>query len=137
MTFGIALLSFLAGCGIEEPGAPNFDGPSGSDVLVPADNDLFEEPVGFVANSRSGTIVPIDLKYNILLDDQYAASWLRPRFVATGDERILDQVVAWTPSRTEVSLFSNDLAFGVLVEAPYILGKDGEPQVVDPTVTAP
>jgi hypothetical protein len=57
--------------------------------------------------------------------------------VATGDERILDQVVAWTPSRTEVSLFANDLAFGVLVEAPYILGKDGEPQVFDPTVTAP
>jgi len=137
MTFSIALFLSLAGCAIEEPGAPNFDGPSGSDVLVPEDNDLFEEPVGFVANSRSGTIVPIDLKYGILLDDQYAASWLRPRVVATGDERILDQVVAWTPSRTEVSLFANDLAFGVLVEAPYILGKDGEPQVFDPTVTAP
>jgi hypothetical protein len=93
MSFGIAAFLLLAGCEFQEPGAPNFDGPTGSDVLVPEDNDLFEEPVGFVANSRSGTIVPIDLKYGILLDDQYAASWLRPRVVATGDER-LDQAVA-------------------------------------------
>ena len=133
----IAALLCLAGCAIEEPGAPNFDGPTGSAVLVPEDNDLFEEPVGFVANSRSGTIVPLDLKYGVLLADQNAAAWLRPRVVATGDERILDQVVAWTPSPTEVSVFANDLAFGVLVEAPYILGKDGEPQVVDPIVTRP
>jgi hypothetical protein len=137
MTHGIVVLLSFAGCALVEFGAPNFDGPMGSDVLVPEDNDLFEEPVGFVANSRSGTIVPLDLKYGVLLSDQYAAAWLRPRVVATGDERILDQVVAWTPSRTEVSLFANDLAFGVLVEAPYILGKDGEPQVFDPTVTEP
>jgi hypothetical protein len=134
-----AFASFLlvVGCATELPGEPNFDGPTGSDVLVPADNDLFEEPVGFVANSRRGTIVPLDLKYGILLDDQYAAAWLRPRVVATGDERMLDQVVVWTPSRSEVALFANDMANSVLVEAPYILGKDGEPQVVDPTVTEP
>jgi hypothetical protein len=137
MTAGIVVLFSFAACEIPEPGAPNFDGPTGSDVLVPDDNDLFEEPVGFVANSRSGTIVPLDLKYGVLLADQYAAAWLRPRVVATGDERLLDQVVAWTPSRTEVSLFANDLAFGVLVEAPYILGKDGEVQVTDPSVTEP
>ncbi len=136
MTLGLALV-LLAGCATDDPGEPNFDGPMGSAVLVPADNDLFEEPVGFVANSRSGTIVPLDLKYGILLDDQYAAAWLRPRVIATGDERILDQIVAWTPSRSEVTLFANDLAQGVLLEAPYILGKDGEPQVIDPTATAP
>ena len=47
----------LLGCQAPEPGLPWFDGPVGAAVLDPADGGPFDEPVGFVSNSRSGTIV--------------------------------------------------------------------------------
>jgi hypothetical protein len=131
------LAAFVCACANEELGAPSFDGPIGSAVLTPSDNAIFGEPVGFVANSRSGTIVPLDLKYGTLLTDQLGASFLRPRWVATGDERILDQLIVWAPQPDQVVLFSNDIAHEALIEAPYITGFDQEPLVVEPTVFDP
>lgn len=134
----LALLALgLAGCQTLDIGPPAFDGPTTADVLVPGDGGPFEEPIAFVANQRSGRIVPVDLKHATLLADQYGAPWLAPRGIATGDERQLGQVVVWSPSEGAVSVLAVDLSHGVLVEAPYLVATDGEPVVFEPTSTEP
>ena len=62
----IVALLVATGCTENAPRIRPFDGPGASSVLGPG-NGPFEEPVGFVANSRNGIIVPIDLKHGILL----------------------------------------------------------------------
>ena len=117
--------------GCSDPLLPSswFDGPAESAVLQPWQASPFSEPVGFVANTRNATIVPLDLKHASLLSDQYAAPYLPPRLVATGDQRQLGPLVAWGQGDA-VSVFAIDFAFGVLVEAPYIetVSEGGEPQ---------
>lgn len=124
------------GCADLDLGLRPFDGPDGIDVLA-AGEGPFDEPVGFVANTRSGTIVPIDVKHGTLLGDQYAAPFLRPRWVATGDQRQLGQIVAWAPAPDQVTVFAADLAYDVLVEAPYVLSASEEPEVYALTHTDP
>ncbi len=133
----LALAGGLAACGVDKPGPYLFDGPTSATVLSPADGGPFNESVGFIANVRSGRITPLDLKHATPLSDLYAAPYLWARGIATGDERQLGQLVAWAPSDTQVSALVVDLSFGVLVEAPYILDMDGDPQVATPTATDP
>jgi hypothetical protein len=132
----IGLAALLMGCPERPISIPAFDGPMASAVL-PADGTIFDDPVGFVANSRNGIIVPLDLKHGTLLSDQYAAPFMRPRWIATGSSRILGDILAWTPTEESVTLLAADTAFGVLIEAPYIVGFNGEPEVVTPTYRAP
>lgn len=128
----------LVACSPLELGTGAFEGPDAAAVLTAYDGP-FEVEVGFIANTRTGTIVPIDLKHNSLLSDQAASPFLRPRWVATGDERQLGQFVVWAPTDEQVSVLAADLNHNVLVEAPYIIGLsgDGEPQVFTPTHTEP
>ena len=129
----ITVLAVLVGCNDGFRRTPSFDGPSSSTVLDSREMGPFEEPVGFVANTRSGLIVPIDLKHATLLSDQVAAPFIRPRWVATGSERILGQVAAWSPTDDKITLYAADIANDVLVEAPYIVGMDPNPVVVEAT----
>ena len=117
----MALLAALTGCGDAPLGDRAFDGPDGLAVLDPSEGGPFDEPVGFVANTRDGTIVPIDLKRGILLGDQAAGPFLAPRRVATGDQRQLGEIAVYAPSGDEIRLFAADLSNGVLVEAPYLV----------------
>ena len=57
----LAIAMGLTGCDDTFVRTPSFDGPSASTVLDSREMGPFEEPVGFVANSRNGRIVPIDL----------------------------------------------------------------------------
>ena len=129
------IAALLIGC--SDPQLPSswFDGPAESAVLQPWQASPFNEPVGFVANSRNGTIVPIDLKHASLLADQLAAPYLPPRLVATGDQRQLGPLIAWGQG-DGASVFAIDYAFGVVLEAPYIesISAAGEPQ--PPTLAA-
>jgi len=130
------MVATLTGCPETPTPMGSFDGPTSSAVL-PAEGSLFDEPVGFVANSRSGIIVPLDLKHGTLLSDQSAAPFMRPRWVATGSTRILGDIVPWSPTEDTVSLLAADTSHAVLLEVPYIIGFDGEPEVVTPTYSAP
>jgi hypothetical protein len=123
----LAIAMGLAGCDNTFVRTPSFDGPSASTVLDSREMGPFEEPVGFVANSRNGRIVPIDLKHATLLSDQVAAPFLRPRWTATGTGRLLGQLAVWAPTDEQVTLFVADNANNVLVEAPYITGMDPNP----------
>lgn len=131
----LALL--VAGCTTVTPSPYVFDGPTTAAVLHPSDGGPFEEPVGFVSNARSGRITPLDLKHATLLSDQYGAPYLSSRGVALGDQRQLGEVLAWAPDDTSVRLLVVDLAHQLLVEAPYLVGFDGEPQLVEPVATEP
>lgn len=130
---GVAL--GLTGCNTLEFASNWFNGPTGATVLDPLDDSPFNEPIGFVANSRDGTIVPLDMKNGTLLSDQAAASFLPPRVVATGDDRQLGEIAAWGRGDA-VTLFAIDTAFSRLVEADYIVSQaaSGEPQ--PPTLAA-
>ena len=132
----IGLAVVLMGCPETPTPIPAFDGPIASTVL-PADGTIFDEPVGFVANSRNGIIVPLDLKHGTLLSDQYGAPFLRPRWIATGSQRVLGDILVWSPTEESVTLLAADTAFSTLLEVPYIVGFDGEPEVVTPTYRAP
>jgi hypothetical protein len=129
------LLPLLLGCADEIGGNPAFDGPYHSAVLE--DGGPYESAVGFVANTRSGTIVPLDLKQGTLLSDNIAAPFMLPRVIATGDERQLGEIAVWAPTEESITLVAADLAHDVLVMAPYITGMGTGPEVVTPTASDP
>lgn len=133
----LILALLLAGCNDETGDIPWFDGPVGAAVLDPSDGGPFDEPVGFVANSRSGTIVPIDVKHVTLLTDQPGAPFLLPRQIATGDERQLDQLAVVADDAGDVNLYASDLANQVLVEAEYLTAGDPYPSRVEPSSSDP
>lgn len=133
----LPLLFIGAGCATVEPDPYTFDGPTTAAVLSPDDGGPFDEPIGFVSNSRSGRITPLDLKHATLLSDQPAAPWLASRGVALGDERQLGELLAWSPQGELVSLLAVDLANQVLVEAPYVVSVDPELEVAEPLALEP
>lgn len=133
----VSLIVLLSACDDTFVRTPSFDGPSASTVLDSQEMGPFEEPVGFVANARNGRIVPLDLKHATLLSDQVAAPFIRPRWIATGSERRLGDLLAWAPADDQVTLYASDTANGVLIEAPYVLGMDPNPVIADATHSDP
>jgi hypothetical protein len=132
----VLALGLLMGCETVNYRLGVFDGPMGTAVLNP-EGTVFEEPVGFVANSRNGIIVPLDLKHGTMLSDQYGAPFLRPRWIATGARRMLGQMAVWSSAEDKVTVFATDMAHEVMIEAPYMTGFDGEPIVPTPRYTKP
>lgn len=127
----LVAMAALGGCDDTFERTPSFDGPTASTVLDNQEMGPFDEPVGFVANARNGRIVPIDLKHATLFSDQVAAPFVRPRWIATGTERQLGDLIAWAPTDDTVTLYAADTANGLLIEAPYITGMDPHPVVVE------
>ena len=76
LVFALLCSAGLA-CNDDTSGRHAFDGPTSSTWLE-AGEGPFDDAVGFVANSRSGTIVPIDLKHATLMGDQNASPFSRP-----------------------------------------------------------
>jgi hypothetical protein len=134
-----ASLLALAGCSEGLDRIPtHFDGPIAAAVL-PADEGPWEVPAGFVANSRNGTIVPLDLKMGRLLTDDPTASFLRSAAIATGEARLLSDVAVVAGPDGSVTVWTIDSAFGQLLRAPYVLSvdEDGFPVEPEPTATDP
>ncbi len=122
----------LQGCSQNLPYNSMFDAPSASTVL-PAGNNPFEQPLGFIANRRSGVVVPLDLQHNTPLSDQIAAPFLRPRGVAFGRNREIADIHVDTPADDRLTVFAIDQRTETLLYAPYIIGMSPEPQIVTPT----
>jgi hypothetical protein len=123
-------LAAAPACNRQQAFLGNFNGPEAAAIVFPGEHSPFDEPVAFIANTRQGTLVPLDLKHATPLGDQAAAPWLAPRKVATGDVRQLGPVAVFAEDARRVTTFVSDLRHGVLVEAPYIedLNTIGEPQ---------
>lgn len=135
----LALL-VLAGCAEETEVIPlHFAGPVAAAVL-PKDASVWENPAGFVANSRDGSITPVDLKLGRLLNDDATGTFLRASNLTTGHERLLaDVAVVASADGTTVTLWAVDHAFQQLLQVPYVTGvdADGWPVEVEPTATDP
>ena len=125
-------LLFGFGCMQNLPYNSLFNGPSASTV-VPAEKGQWEQPLGFIANRRSGMVVPLDLQHNSPLSDQLTAPFLRPRGVSLGKMRQLAGIHVDVPAADQMTIFALDQYSQTLVIAPYIIGMLPEPQVVTPT----
>lgn len=115
-----------------------FDGPSGIAILDAEYGSPFADPVALVANTRSGTIVALDLKRGMYVADDPGASFLRAQDIPTGSARILGDLVARTPGDGTVTLFVADALSERLLEVPYIVDIDdaGTPVEVTPALAA-
>lgn len=100
----------------------HFDGPVSVAVLDPETGGPFYEPVGFVANSRSGLIVALDIKHGWLLADDRAAPFLHAQPVPTGQDRILGDIAVYAPDTEHVSFFVADAQTASLLSVDYIQG---------------
>ena len=127
-----SILWTLFGCTQNLQYIPLFDGPTASTV-VPAQKGTWEQPLGFVANRRSGTIVPLDLQHNSVLSDQLAAPFLRPRGIALGQSREIAGIHMDVPAEDRLTAYAIDQKSQTLLQSPYIIGMLPEPQVVTPT----
>ena len=115
----------------------HFDGPVAAAWLDTSDDLPFERPIGFVANSRSGTILPLDLNEARLLTDDSTASFLRAGALATGQTRQLGDIFAFARGGA-VTVWALDVTNDRVLQVPYITGvKDGSPVEVVPWVTQP
>ncbi len=114
-------LSFV-GCAEDEVLLRMFDGPIDVAVLEP--NQILDVHTGFVTNFRSGKIVKLDLKHETYLGDNPLGSWIRSTPLATGRDRLLEQVaVAYEyidETNYRVTVFASDSSRGQLLVVPYL-----------------
>lgn len=131
------IMILLLGCQDISQTPLHFDGPIAAAVL-PAGRTPFFDPIGFVANQHSGTILPLNLKEGRFLTDDPMASFLPASALATGQERILSDVAVTSPGATAITLWASDNATQTLLRIPYITRfEDGNPVEVEPAATEP
>jgi hypothetical protein len=133
----VVLLPLLLGCVETEIIPKHFDGPVAA-AVIPEGEGPFGIATGYVANSRSGLVTPLDLKTGRLLTDDPTASFLRASPIAFGRTRILTDVAA-VATDTSVDVWTIDNASGMVLRAPYVasVDDDGNPREVEPTATVP
>jgi hypothetical protein len=115
-------LCLLAGCDEEEVYSGAFTMPVTAGIL--ADNtlpQLFDEPVGFVADGVGGRIHPLALKQGRPLTDDPTASFVPAHALATGSQRLLNSVVAWRSGPDTVDVYATDKRYGHLLRIPYVV----------------
>ncbi len=104
----------------------HFDGPTSVAVLHAETGGPFYEPVAFVSNSRSGLIVPLDVKHGWLLADDRASPFLEAQPIPTGADRILGEIAVFAPDTEHISLFVADNKTATLLTVDYIQGIGGD-----------
>lgn len=120
----IALIGVLCWSCTESSTIPSrFDGPMHADVLD-VEEGPFDGPVGIVANSRNGRVLPVDLVKGWLLADNLAAPFLAADAIAFGSGRVLGETVVHSPDGDAVDVFAVDLSSDLLLQAPWITGKE-------------
>jgi hypothetical protein len=132
MIFSLALSS-LVGCSDPTGILLHFDGPIAA-AVIPGGASVFDDPVGVVANQRSGSIVPVDLKSGRLLTLSEAASFLRTPALATGVDRLLGDVEVNVAADGSTMVWATDTAHSSVVRIPwYGVDDEGQP-VLQPAV---
>ncbi len=117
-----ALLATLAACSEEEDAWRSFDGPIDVAIMMP--NDILDVPVGFVSNFRSSKIVKMDLLHDTPLRDRMEGSWVRSMPIATGRDRLVEQIAFASgyvdASDYYITLFASDSTRDMLLVVPYL-----------------
>lgn len=105
----------------------HFDGPIAA-AIVPGGTSVFDDPVGVVANQRSGVIVPVDLKAGRLLTLSESASFLRTPALPTGQRRLLGDVEVYVDADGATTVWATDTAGPAVLRLPwYGVDADGQP----------
>lgn len=112
-----------AGCESEEQYYHRLHGPTDAAVLPPG--DIFEVPVGYVPNYRTGRIAKLDLKRIDLLVEEQVASWLDAPYLPCGADRVLDQIVVVSDGSTRIEVFVSDNRNDQILRVPHVR-PDGE-----------
>lgn len=130
------LLAILA-CADTDVVPLHFDGPIAGAILASEDGP-FEDPVGLVANQRSGVLTPLDVKHGRFLAYDDVASFVRGAPVALGSTRLLSDVVV-VGDGAAVHAWTLDAARGLVVQAPWLTGvtESGAPVGVTPALSEP
>ena len=126
----VALLGLGASCLEDLPAVRRMDGPTDIAVLPPG---IFEVPVGFVTNFRSGHVSKLDLKRTGHLVEDGPAPWMGGPEIPLGRDRALSEI-ALVYGSDFVHVWAADDVADELVRASYIDGiaADGTPQWTRP-----
>jgi len=116
LTFGMGILG--SGCEAEEQYYHRLHGPTDAAVL-PA-GDIFEVPVGYVPNYRTGRIAKLDLKRIDLLVEEQVASWLDAPYLPCGADRVLDQIAVVSDGSTRIEVFVSDNRNDQILRVPHV-----------------
>lgn len=115
---------FIFACTTTEEYNAMLDGPGHVSIFDSSENSIFEAPVGFITNTRSGRITPIDLLHLGPLSDQKAAPFLRSRGVATGAKRQIQKAIPYQNNAGHIKLFTVDKHTQQALSIPYIISED-------------
>ncbi|MSP56890.1 MAG: hypothetical protein EXR69_14995 [Myxococcales bacterium] len=128
-------LTFLSGCNTTEGILLHFDGPIAAAVLS-GGTSVFDEPVGLIANQRSGLIVPVDLKAGRLLTLSKSASFLRTPSLPTGSSRLLGDVEVYLGPDGSTTVWATDTGGPSVLRLPWYALDDGGEPVLTPVTTS-
>ncbi|MDP7110599.1 MAG: hypothetical protein QGH45_01480 [Myxococcota bacterium] len=120
----LLLLLLLPGCAAEEDYFHRLHGPTDIAHLPPG--EIFEVPLAYVPNFRSGQIAKLDLKRIDLLVEEGYSSWMAAPMLACGRDRVLDQVAVTSDGQTRIDVFVSDSQRGQVLRVPHVIpGTDG------------
>ena len=120
----LAMLFLLPGCGAEEDYFHRLHGPTDIAHLPPG--EIFEVPLAYVPNFRSGQIAKLDLKRIDLLVEEGYSSWMAAPMLACGRDRVLDQIAVTSDGLTRIDVFTSDSQRGQVLRVPHVIpGSDG------------
>lgn len=128
------VLLALAACQQPTDYSGTLDTPAAIAVLDRGGPGPFREAVGYAADRHGGTIRQLALASNRYLADDVAASFFRGTPLATGDERVLTDLVAYGPDANTATVFALDTRYQQLLAVPHVAGRepDGSPREPEP-----
>ena len=110
------------GCSGEEQYFHRLHGPTDAAVLPPG--GVFEVPVAYVTNFRSGQIAKLDLKRFDLLVEESSSAWMSAPYLACGRDRVLDQIAVASDGETWVDVYVSDNQRDQILRVPHVLADD-------------
>jgi len=115
----VAATLALSGCEPQEDYFHRLRGPTDVALLPPG--GVFEVPVAYVANFRSGQVAKLDLKRIDLLVEEGQASWFAAPYLACGRDRVIDQIAVTTDGATQVDVWVSDSQRGQVLRVPHVI----------------
>jgi len=111
------------GCEGEEEYFYRLHGPT--DVFVLEPGGVFEVPVAYAPNFRTGQVVKLDLKRFDMLVEDSVAPFISSPYLPCGRDRVLDQITVTTDGSSQVDVFVSDNQRDQVLRVPHVI-PDGQ-----------
>lgn len=109
----------FAGCEGEEEYFYRLHGPT--DVTVLPAGGVFEVPVAYTPNFRTGQVAKIDLKRFDMLVEESVAPFISSPYLPCGRDRVLDQIAVTTDGSMAVDVFVSDNQRDQVLRVPHAI----------------